>query len=185
MKLADGKRLVKAARAAVALHFEGRDFVLENFSEKRGVFVSIHTFSGKGLRGCIGFSEPLFSLSEGLVKAALQAAFHDPRFLPLRKDELENVVFEVSVLTVPKEVEDIKKIKIGRDGLIAEYDSCKGLLLPQVFAHYKCTVEQALSMTCEKAGLPGDFWKTGKVKFCSFQADIFSEKSPDGDVEKQ
>lgn len=182
MKLADGKKLVDAARKAVALHFEKKKFYLEGFSAKAGVFVSILTFPNRDLRGCIGFAQPLYPLNKAVVNAALAAAFNDPRFPSLKQEELNKVIFEVSVLTHPKKVDDVKNIKVGRDGLIAKFDNYNGLLLPHVFAHYKCSIEQALSMTCDKAGLPEDYWRTEDVVFYSFQAEVFSEKNPCGDV---
>lgn len=190
MKLSSeqGKKLVKLARDSVSTYFSNKEIKAEEFSEKRGVFVTIHSHPGKQLRGCIGFPEAFLPLGEAVIKAARAAAFSDPRFFPLEKKELNNIILEVSVLTKPelikvkKPEEYFKKIKIGRDGLVVEYRSIKGLLLPQVFK--KETVEQALSMTCQKAGLPFDTWKNLDCKIYKFEAQIFSEESPNGKIKE-
>ncbi len=181
----DGKKLVRAARDSVTAHFEHKNFRLEGFPDKRGVFVTIHSYPSHDLRGCIGFPEPFFSLNEGLQRAALAAAFQDPRFAPLSKDELGKVVFEVSVLTNPELVkvrscdDYLKRIKVGEDGLIVDDGSSRGLLLPVVASEYSWSAEQFLRHTCLKAYLPEDSWKdTENCKVYKFQAQVFSEEKP-------
>lgn len=188
LSLEQGKKLVKLARDSISTYFSNKEIKTEEFTEKRGAFVTIHSYQSKQLRGCIGFPEPFLPLGETIIKSARAAAFSDPRFFPLEKRELDNIIFEVSVLTKPelikvkKPAEYSKKIKIGRDGLIAEYKGIKGLLLPQVFK--KESVEQALSMTCQKAGLPYDIWRDLDCKIYKFEAQIFSEESPNGKIKE-
>lgn len=181
----DGKKIVKAARDSVLAYFNNKTFRLEGFPAKLGVFVTIHSYPSRELRGCIGFPEPVFSLNEGLPKAALAAAFQDPRFPQLKKDELDKVIFEVSVLTKPELIkvkgwdEYLKKIKVGEDGLIVEYGFNRGLLLPIVAEEYRWGVEEFLCHTCRKASLHPDSWKDVKgCKVYKFQAQVFSEKKP-------
>lgn len=149
--------------------------------EKRGVFVTLKKNSQ--LRGCIGFPEPVLPLKEAIKEASKSAAFSDPRFPPVSKDELNDITIEISILTTPQEIkvssadELLEKIKIGRDGLILRGPYGSGLLLPQVFTEYNCTPTEALQMTCQKAGLPRDAWQKEENKFYSFQADIFCEDS--------
>ena len=107
----------------------------------------------------------------------------------LNKDELNNVVVEISVLTLPEIIkiknpkEYLKKIKIGKDGLMIEYnDFHRGLLLPQVPVHYEWSVETYLEHLCMKAGLLTDIWLNPKTKIYKFQAQIFKEKEPNGKV---
>lgn len=182
LSLKQGSELVKSARKAV----EQEDFSLKGYDEGRGVFVTLHSYPSMKLRGCIGFPEPVMPLGKAIVEAARAAAFEDPRFPPL--DLKEKFIIEVSVLTVPEEIkvkapsELLKKVKIGEDGLIVRCDGYSGLLLPQVFPEWKATPEMALSMTCEKAGIPPEFWKTGKCIFFKFQAQIFKEQEPKGKV---
>ena len=175
-----GKRLVRIARNSVTSCFEGKIFNNEDFKEKKGVFVSIHNYSNLRLMGCIGFIEPIYGLSDAVIKAAKAAAFQDSRFKSVIEGDLNKIVFEVSVLTTPRLVTDIKKIKIGREGLIVEKGNHKGLLLPQVAVQYGFSVIEFLEQTSIKAGLDKDGWKDAKVYM--FQAQIFKEVKPMGDI---
>lgn len=184
--LKQGEGLVKAARNSI----ESKKVELKGFDEKQGVFVTLHSYPSMNLRGCIGFPEPVMPLKKAVIEAAKAAAFEDPRFPPLDVKN-EKFIVEVSVLTVPEEIKENnpeklpKKVKIGKDGLIVRYEMNSGLLLPQVFPEWNANQEQALSMTCEKAGLPKEFWKTGKCRFFKFQAQIFKEESPGGKVKEE
>jgi len=186
MNLEQGKKLVELARDSISKQLKGDDdeadkSLQKEFSEKQGVFVTL-TIDGQ-LRGCIGFPEPIMELWKGVVEGAKSAAFSDPRFQPMDENEWKNVCVEISVLSKPKKIkvkealEYPKKIKIGEDGLIIRSSYGSGLLLPQVFTEYNATAEQALSMTCEKAGIEKDAWKTEGVEIYKFQAQIFSEKN--------
>ncbi len=184
----DGIKLVQLARKTVENFFKDHKSQIQKteFNQKRGVFVSIHIYPDHELRGCIGYPEPVLPLGEAVQKASLSAAFHDPRFPSLSEKELERIVFEVSVLTKPelikikKPKEYLKKIEIGKDGLIIE----KGLLLPQVPLQFKpiWNVETFLQHTCLKAGLFFDAWLDPRAKIYKFQAQIFKEKEPCGEI---
>lgn len=175
----NGKKLLKLARDTVSSYFENKtiedNYLKEKYKEKQGCFVTIKK---NGLRGCIGYPEPVLPLYEAIKQSAINAAFSDPRFVPLEKEELNEIKFELSILTVPelikvdKPEEYLDKIKIGKDGLIINN---QGLLLPQVFTQYNCNVEKALEMTCNKANLDSDAWKDLNNKLYKFQAQIFSE----------
>jgi len=186
----DGKELVKLARKTVEDYFKNKKLKIKEskFKEKRGVFVSIHTFPDHELRGCIGYPYPILILGEAVQKASISAALQDPRFPPLTQDELKRVVFEVSILTVPSiiKVEEpkdyLKKILIGKDGLIIEHGVYKGLLLPQVPKQYGWDVETFLEHLCMKAGLMVDMWLDPKTKIYKFQTQIFAEREPNGEV---
>ncbi|RKY71613.1 MAG: TIGR00296 family protein [Candidatus Latescibacterota bacterium] len=188
----DGKILVKLARETIENFFKNHKPLIQEteFRQNRGVFVSIHTYPDHKLRGCIGYPEPILSLGEAVQKASLSSAFHDPRFPPLSEKELKRVVFEVSVLTKPelikvkKPKEYLRKIKIGKDGLIIEHGFQKGLLLPQVPLQFKPVwdVETFLQHTCLKAGLFFDAWLDPETKIYKFQAQIFKEKKPYGEI---
>lgn len=177
----DGKQLIILARKSIESYFSGQDIDLEpysRFNKKQGVFVTLHKHGE--LRGCIGFPHPTFQLYKAVSDAARAAAFEDPRFPKLRQSELSEIDIELSVLTVPEEIttepaQYIKHIRIGEDGLIIKSPFGSGLLLPQVFTEYRCTPEQALEMTCQKAGLPTDAWKDKKNKILKFKAQIFKE----------
>jgi len=190
LSLEQGKKLVKLARDSVSTYFSNKEIKAEEFSEKRGVFVTIHSYPSKQLRGCIGFPEPFLPLGEAIIKSARAAAFSDPRFFPLEKKELNGIIFEISVLTKPelikvkKSAEYLKKVKIGRDGLIAEANNLKGLLLAIVPVDQKWSVEEFLNQTCSKAGLTPETWKKQDCKIYSFQTQVFREKTPNGEIEE-
>ena len=175
----DGKLLVKLARETIQARFSGEAVdIPDEFDEKRGVFVTL-TKEGQ-LRGCIGYPLPIYPLKQALGKAALSAAFQDPRFDPVTEDELPLIKVEVSVLTVPALVEASpedypKEIKIGRDGLIIEAGYASGLLLPQVAPEHNLDAESFLGHVCLKAGLAPKCWLNSEIKLNTFQAQIFKE----------
>ena len=182
----DRKKLLKLARKSIETYLSNKELkvdgeIKQKYSKEQGAFVTLKTKEGN-LRGCIGYPTPILPLYEAIIKAARAAAFEDPRFEPLQREELKNIVVEISVLTVPKLIkvkhptEYLEKIKIGKDGLIIESPFGSGLLLPQVFVEYHTTPKQALEMLCEKAGLPGNEWQNPLNKIYKFQAEVFSEK---------
>ena len=183
----DGVFLVKTARMAVTEFLSnGKRMKLESEREKKfsfnaGVFVTLN--NADGLRGCIGFPMPDKKLSHGIIDAAIAAATEDPRFSPVKINELNEIVFEVTVLTPPVEItvtdpmEYLEKIKVGRDGLIIRNSFSSGLLLPQVPVEYGWNVEEFLQHTCEKAGLEKDTWKNEKVKIEKFEGIVYKEET--------
>jgi len=199
LSLEEGKFLVGFARKAVEKYLQNRRRlnVPSNVSEKLfqpcGVFVTINALTGeeKELRGCIGYPYPTIPLVEAVVESAISSATQDPRFYPLSLNELDNVVFEVSVLTPPQLITAKKaseyptKIKVGKDGLIVERGMFKGLLLPQVPVEYKWDEEEFLCQCCIKAGLPPDNWLLDGTKIYKFQAIVFEEEKPRGTVKRK
>jgi uncharacterized protein len=158
------------------------------FNEKRGLFVTLLTHPGKDLRGCIGFTEPIYRLRDGIPRAAVYAAREDPRFPPVEPEDLPALLVEVSLLTPPEPVvvrrpdELPGQIRIGRDGLIVSEEGCKGVLLPQVPVEEGWDAETFLSHTCLKAGLSPAAWRRAGPKFWRFRSDIFLERTPRGAV---
>lgn len=199
LTLEEGTFLVKLARDAVTSYITKKKKISPpkdlsvKFYEKCGVFVTIEKLidNEKILRGCIGYPLPYLPLIEAIIESAISAATKDPRFPPLREEELSQVIFEVSVLTPPKllEVKNPREypklIKIGRDGLIVEMGPYSGLLLPQVPVEYNWDEETFLSECCMKAGLPPDCWLSKNVKIYSFTAEVFCEERPYGKVIKR
>jgi len=199
LSLEEGKFLVELARKAVEEYLKSRKRISapENTSEKLlqpcGVFVTINTIRDgeKELRGCIGYPYPTTPLVQAVIESAISSATQDPRFYPLSLSELDNVVFEVSVLTPPQLIEVKKpseylpKIMVGKDGLIVERGMFKGLLLPQVPVEWEWDEEEFLCQCCIKAGLPPDCWLLKDAKIYKFQAIIFEEEKPRGEVKRK
>lgn len=163
--------MLALARESVEKAFKGEAVEAKGFGEERGVFVTI-TKNGS-LRGCIGYPLPVKALGESVVEMARAAAFGDSRFQSLKEAELNDVRFEVSVLSVPEPVEP-DAIVVGRDGLIIEANGRSGLLLPQVPVEWGWNREEYLEQLCVKAGLARGAWKKARLK--GFQAQVFSEK---------
>ncbi len=144
---------------------------IAELNENSGVFVTLK-YKG-GLRGCIGYVEPIKPLYIGVRDNAINAAVKDYRFLPVKVSELEDIIIEISVMTPLAEVENIEDIEVGRDGLYIEGMGRGGLLLPQVAPEQGWDREQFLDGVCNKAGLPPGAYKEPGVKLYSFSAHIF------------
>jgi uncharacterized protein (TIGR00296 family) len=194
LSLEDGKLLIHLARETVKTYLQTgktpkppKDTPTKLF-EKCGVFVTINTLrrGEKSLRGCIGYPYPTNPLVEAVIDNAVNAATQDPRFEPVSLDELDHLVFEVSVLTPPEPVnvqnpkEYVKQVKVGEHGLIVEKGFYKGLLLPQVPVEWGWCEEEFLCQCCVKAGLPPDSWLTKGAKIYRFTAIVFEEEKPCG-----
>lgn len=191
----DGKLAVRIARATIdghVKHAEPPSFeVPEIFKRKSGVFVTITTYPGDQLRGCIGYPEPVAPLIDALKDAAVSACSRDPRFPAVRESELNSLRVEVSLLTPPEEVK-VKKprelvacVDVGRHGLIMERGWKRGLLLPQVPVEWGWDAEEFLGQTCMKAGLLPDSWLQEGTKCYKFEAEVFSEDKPHGDAKRR
>ena len=172
------RTLFQIARNVVQSALEQRPFTFPNelpdsLARPSGVFVTLQL--GGELRGCIGSVLPVEPLYQAVAHNALNAAFHDPRFPPLSRDEFDHVIFEISVMTVPEPVKDLEAIAVGRDGLILRRGELAGLLLPQVATDFGWDREQFLSYTCLKAGLPADAWRYPGCTVEKFTAEVFSE----------
>jgi uncharacterized protein (TIGR00296 family) len=191
----DGAILVKTARKAVTEFLSnGNRMKMEADLEKKfsfdsGVFVTLNKYNV--LRGCIGFPMPEKKLSHAIIDGSIAAATEDPRFPAVTTKELDDITFEVTVLTPPMEIdvsdpiEYLSKIKVGRDGLIIRHSFSSGLLLPQVPVEYGWNVEEFLQHTCEKAGLARDTWKNESVKIEKFEGIIFKEETPNGQITRE
>jgi len=192
----DGYFLVKLARKTVDefVTQKKKSKVPENtperLKEKSGVFVTLSSITEQrvSLRGCIGRPYPSQPLVEGTIDSSVDSAVNDPRFPPVTPKELDTIIIDLSVLTPPKKIEYSKPddllnlVKVGRDGLIAIQGMRRGLLLPQVPVDWKWNTLEFLEHTCNKAGLPKNAWKDRETEFMSFQAEIFGEESPRGNI---
>ena len=139
------KMLIEIARGAIYSKLYEKDIIdkedlvkkFPNFLKRAATFVTL-TINGN-LRGCIGSLVAHQALLDDILTNAQKAAFSDPRFPPLTKDEFEKIKIEISLLSTPKEVqytnfEDLrKKIRVGIDGVIIKQGGKQATFLPQVW----------------------------------------------------
>jgi len=192
LSFGEGEVAVRLARNAIEECLNNRVKVSPRglplvFEEKRGVFVTLN--EGEMLRGCIGRPYPVLPLGEAIIVSAINAARDDPRFPPVKAGELELILVEVTVLTLPERLkarpEELPdKIVVGKHGLIVRKGYYQGLLLPQVAVEHGFDGEEFLCQTCMKAGLYPDGWLNGAEVYC-FEGQIFEEISPKGEVREK
>ena len=194
----EGKFLIKLARNTAEAFLEKRQTLKphkdtpQKLYVKCGVFVTINSFNRgeKTLRGCIGYPYPTNSLVEAVIDSAICATTEDSRFPPMKLEELNRCVFEVSALTPPELIqvnnpkEYRQQIKVGQDGLIIEKNYNKGLLLPQVPVEWQWDEAEFLCQCCMKAGLSPDSWLTRGIKIYRFTAIVFEEQTPQGEIKR-
>ena len=157
-----------------------------------GAFVTVKSkfVDSYTLRGCIGYPLGIKSLFEEVIDLAKASTLDDPRFPPVKEDELQNLIFEVTILTPPEEIhyntseELLNNIEIPGDGLIVKLGRSQGLLLPQVPIEQGWGKEEFISYTCRKAYLPVDIWRNEKITVEKFQGVVFSETSPKGEIKR-
>ena len=166
------KPLLTLARNTLEAHFQNKkpeipEQIKQKYSKKQACFVTL-TKNGQ-LRGCIGSLQATQELYLDVIENTTNAAFHDPRFSPLTKQELPNIKIEISLLSVPKKLpfqneQDLLKKINNRMGLILKKGSFRSTFLPQVWQELPNKVEflKHLSM---KAGLPPDAWKTAEFSY--------------------
>ncbi len=172
--------LLELARNSIKNYFkEGRpllDVEVKDpaLKEPRGAFVTLKRRGN--LRGCIGRIVADTPLYRAVALMACEAAFRDPRFAPLRKEELKDLTIEISVLTPFKKINSVDEIEVGKHGLMIRKGWYSGLLLPQVATEYNWDRNTFLDHTCLKAGLNPGCWKEKDTQIYVFSAEVFSEE---------
>lgn len=179
-----GQTLLTLARGEIAKHFghpEPRVPETPWLMRPGATFVTL-TLHGE-LRGCIGSLEARRPLHIDVRANALAAAFQDPRFSPLRREEFEIIRVEVSLLTpaeplaVASEAEARRVLRPGVDGVIFEYGRYRSTFLPQVWEQLPDPA-QFLAHLKLKAGLPPDFWAEG-VRLSRYGVSKWKEQKED------
>jgi len=174
------KELLKIARQTIETYLTAGkmpDIPVSDpgLKEKRAVFVTLREHGE--LRGCIGntvATEPLYLAVQDM---AIQSALHDPRFMPLRKEEIKDLSIEISVLGLPQKVKSSDEIVMGKHGVIVSRGGRSGLFLPKVAEETGWSKEEFLSELCsQKAGLPADAWKDSSTSISVFTAQDFGEE---------
>lgn len=183
--------LLELARRAIKFYLEKKvllevqlDDIPENIvrevQAKAGIFVTLNYKEPKVLRGCIGEIESgQEAVYLSVIKHAVNAAFFDPRFKPVQKEELSNISIEISILSKPKpfKMEKDKFIHFlayEKPGVILEQGYRKATFLPQVWEEVN-SVEEFLEHLSLKAGLPKDGYKDKKTRFKVYRVLKFSE----------
>jgi AmmeMemoRadiSam system protein A len=175
----DGQELLRIARATLREYLATGLFPpgaphRRILLEQRGAFVSLYA-AGR-LRGCIGRIEPdtpLYLAVEQLTASATR----DPRFEPLRLEELPDTAVEISVLSAP-EAASFERIELGRHGLLLTQGYHRGVLLPKVAVQYGWSVQRFLDETCLKAGLVPGAWRDPATRLQIFTVQSFCEATP-------
>lgn len=174
------RQLLTLARESIASVFAGKrpeltgDIFDADLRRRAGAFVTLT--QNEELRGCIGSIEPVAPLYVAVSQNAINAAFRDPRFYPLRSEELAVIHVEISVMGPIERVAEVEEIMVGRDGLIIRRGGYAGLLLPQVATEYGWDREMFLQQTCYKAGLARNSWREAGTTIEKFAAEVFGEK---------
>jgi len=180
LTLEQKKVLIRIAKETVTEYVGEGNIAEFNITDPRllfeeGAFVSIYK---KGrLRGCIGSIIGKGPLCVTVRNMAIASATQDQRFTPVKKEELDEIEIEVSVLSKPRVINNVDEFVLGVHGVIVSRDGRSGIFLPQVADKGNWTKESFLGELCsQKAGLPRDCWKDPKTKIEIYTADVFSEK---------
>lgn len=171
--------LLKAARESIEKEFRDVKIPEPDFAAhpklkmELGAFVTLKIIDE--LRGCIGYMTGQKPLFDTIMEAAKQAAFGDPRFLPLSSEEFDRIEIEISVLSSFQPIKSYDEIEVGKHGLLLD-EGGRAVLLPQVAVEHNLNRSEFLTALCRKAGLYGEYWKERLLKIKVFTALVFSEK---------
>lgn len=159
-----GHILLTIARNAIGERFGQAGLSVASAPELAKPGATFVTLTQQGqLRGCIGSLEAHRALATDVAENAIAAAFRDPRFAPLRTDELSRTRVEVSLLApaepfiVIDEADALKRLRPGIDGLILSHGLHRATFLPQVWEALP-EPQRFMAQLKLKAGLPADFW---------------------------
>jgi AmmeMemoRadiSam system protein A len=171
-------RLLQWARRSIecAVRREKQPAITELTPELCALHAAFVTLKKHGeLRGCIGrmdFDRPLW---ENVVSAAVSSAAEDPRFEPVRPEELPDLRLEISVLEPPVELKRVEDYDAQRHGIIIEKGLRHALFLPKVATEYGWDERETLEKLCWKAGLPAGAWQEPDARLQIFTAFEFAE----------
>lgn len=175
--------LTQLARKTLEIYFEKRNFnpdlaTRRKFSEKKACFVTL-TENGN-LRGCIGSLYPRKELWKEVQQNAINSAVSDQRFFPMKKEELNKIKIEVSVLSKPKKLEykntdDLLRKINSKMGIILQMKGYSATFLPQVWEQIPDKTK-FLEHLSEKAGLDKDSWKNPETEIWHYTANVEEEK---------
>lgn len=145
--------------------------------EPRATFVTLQILGT--LRGCIGTLAAVRPLVNDVAYHAHAAAFSDPRFPPLRPDELAQLEIHISILGLPEPIEFdsetdlLRQLRPGLDGLILEEGWHRGTFLPSVWENLP-NPQDFFRQLKRKAGLPPEYWSS-KLKVRRYTTEAFGD----------
>jgi AmmeMemoRadiSam system protein A len=145
----------------------------KTLNQRNGCFVTIK--QDQQLRGCIGNFQSELPLFKEVAQMAQASASKDPRFYPLKEEDLTNFNLEISVLSPLRKVDGIEEIEVGTHGIYIEKSFYRGVLLPQVATEHNWDRQTFLKQTCINAGLPTDAWEAEDAEIYVFSAQVFGE----------
>lgn len=174
------KLLLKIAREAIEGKIAGRNgnnqilgHLPDTFKERYGAFVTLHK---KGtLRGCIGHLMGISPLYITIDEMAQAAAFEDPRFMPIKSEELGDINIEISILSPMEKISSLDEIIVGQHGIYLKKGGYSGTLLPQVAPEQGWDRETLFKQCCIKAGLPPSALPDGDIDVFIYSAVVFRE----------
>ena len=175
--------LLVQARESITAELEGRKPVFDQIKDGSvlntpcGAFVTLHKSMGtsRNLRGCIGRMSANLPLIQTVRVMAKEAAFGDPRFPPLKKEELPYCDIEISALSPMTPCPNPMDVKVGVHGLYLTYSGRSGVLLPQVPIEQRWNLNEYLEYICIKAGLTPGAYNAPNAQLFTFTAIVFSE----------
>jgi AmmeMemoRadiSam system protein A len=130
------------------------------------------------LRGCIGTTQPQLPMAQDVVERARSAASKDPRFPPIKPDEVAQLEIEISVLTPPQPLQFstaqqlLDSLQPGTDGVIIQKGMHRATFLPQVWERID-DPKTFLELLCQKASLHRDAWHTEEIQVAIYQVESF------------
>lgn len=175
---------------------EEEKVAFQELREKRGIFVCVREFEKSSKRAgkiiiSSGYPLPIFPIVEAVKNASLNISIHILRSSLREISEfLKDVVFELTILTVPEKIlveQPIgypKEIEIGRDGLVVQRNFYTGVILPQVAIEKRWNAIEFLSECCMEAKLPADAWLEKETSVYKFQTNVYVELEPSGKAVK-
>lgn len=178
------RQLLKLAKDSIAYGLEHGKPIKPDYNDYdsklqaiRATFVTLEI--EHRLRGCIGMLEAMRPLLADVAENAFSAAFRDPRFPPVSKEEYSQLEYHISILTpatpidFKSEADLIKQIRPNIDGLILQEGGLRGTFLPSVWESLP-KVEDFLQHLKQKAGLPRNYW-SDSLKVSRYECEIIAE----------
>jgi hypothetical protein len=160
----DKKKLKDIALQSIKDSLDGKRIAVANstLQQRCGAFVSLHKHGH--LRGCIGHFGEDYPLHEIVAEMARAAAFEDPRFMPVTRDELDDLDIEISVLTPMRRIQSLDEFELHRHGIYIKKGYRSGTFLPQVADEVNWTKEEFVGhCSQDKAGLGWDGWRDAEL----------------------